>query len=80
MQRAKIKNKKKSECTASTHFIMNVIMPYIMLACNDEFKIKDDSKLTSLAKRIKHYIDLIADGAVTEKQLNELIHIKDVSL
>lgn len=79
MQRAKIKNKKQPEHKASTHFIMNVIMPCVMLACKDEFKVKDQSKLESLAKRIQHYIDLIADGHVSEAQLNDLMRIKDIS-
>ena len=73
MQRAKIKNKKKSECTASTHFIMNVIMPCIMLACKDEFKIKDQERLTKLNKRVNRYIEMISDGTISEEELHQFM-------
>jgi hypothetical protein len=75
----KPKENKEKPFKASTHFMMNVIMPCVMLACKDEFKIKDQETLTRLGKRVQHYIDLIADKYVTEKQLAELMEIKEAS-
>lgn len=73
----KPKENKEPQVKVSTHFIMKVIMPCVMLACKDEFKVKDQSRLDKLGKRIQHNIDLIADKKVTEAQLSTLMAIED---
>ena len=84
MQRFK-KPKKTKETTpeVSTHFIMKVIMPCVMLGCKDEFNLKEKEKdierLHRLSVRIQRYINLIADGQVTEKQLNEFMRIEEAT-
>ena len=75
----KPKENKEKPINVSTHFIMKVIMPCVMLACKDVFKIKDQSKLDILGKRIQHYIDLIADKKVSEAQLAELMEIREAT-
>lgn len=58
-----------------THFIMEVIMPCVMLGCKDKFKIKDQKELDDLGKIIERYISYIADGSVTVEQLHELMEV-----
>lgn len=80
MQRfKKPKENKEKSVTVSTHFIMKVVMPCVMLACKDEFKVKDPEKLARLAGRAQHNINLIANKAVSEKQLATLMEIKDTN-
>ena len=75
----KPKENKEKPVKVSTSFIMKVIMPCVMLACKDVFKIKDQSKLDILGQRIQHYIDLIADKKVSESQLAELMEIREAT-
>lgn len=78
MKRCKKQREKRDEpVKVSTHFIMKVIMPCVMLACKDEFKVKDPSKLDNLGKRIQHNINLIADKKVSEQQLAGLMTITE---
>ena len=67
MQRCKKpKKKKEPQINVPTNFIMKVIMPCVMLACKDEFKIKDQERLTKLNKRVNRYIEMISDGTISE--------------
>lgn len=79
MFRAKPPKKKQPEKQPkiSTHFIMSVIMPCVMLACKDEFKIEDQETLDRLGARIQRYIGHIADGSVSYKELHSLMKCKD---
>ena len=74
MQRCK-KPKKKQEpqIKVPTNFIMKVIMPCVMLACKDEFKIKDQERLTKLNKRVNRYIEMISDGTISEEELHQFM-------
>lgn len=78
MIRAKPKKKKKDPPSISTHFIMSVIMPCVMLGCKDEFKIRDQERLDRLARRIQQYIDYLADGVVSHEELNSLIKCENL--
>lgn len=74
MQRCKKpKKKKEPQIKVPTNFIMKVIMPCVMLACKDEFKIKDQEKLTKLNKRVNRYIEMISDGTISEEELHKFM-------
>ena len=74
MQRCKKpKKKKEPQIKVPTNFIMKVIMPCVMLACKDEFKIKDQEKLTKLNKRVNRYIEMISDGSISEEELHQFM-------
>jgi len=81
MERVKITKKNKQQQTVSKHFIMQVIMPCVMLACKDTFKLKetpkDQEKLDKLASETQRYIDMIASGAVSDQELKTLMSITD---
>lgn len=69
----KPKNKKPQPINVPMDVIMRVIMPCVMLACKDEFKIKDQERLDKLNSRVKRYIAMIDDGTVTQEQLHEFM-------
>ena len=71
------KKKKEERPKLSTHFIMSVIMPCVMLACKDEFKIKDQARLDKLGRRIQGYINRVADGSVSVEELHTMMECKD---
>ena len=78
----KPKKNQEPQTKVSTHFIMKVILPCVMLACKDTFNLKEDKpkdleKLEVLGNKIQHYIDLIADGSVSPKELSTLMTIED---
>ena len=78
MLRAKPPKKKKEETPRlSTHFIMTVIMPCVMLACKGEFKVKDQKVLDRLANRIQRYINNIANGSVSVEELHTMMECKN---
>ena len=71
------KKKQEKQPKLSTHFIMSVIMPCVMLACKDKFKIKAKKDMDDLAERIERYVGYIADGKVTVGQLHSMIEVID---
>jgi len=73
------KKKPTKEVKVSTHFIMTVIMPCVMLACKDKYKTSPE-ELQDLSKRIMRYIKFIADGEVSVKELNELMDVVDTKV
>lgn len=79
MIRAKPKKKKKDKANVSKHFILSVIMPCVMLACKDEFKIKDQKTLDRLADRIQRYINNLDNKSVSQEELHNLMRCKDIS-
>jgi len=72
------KKKPTKEVKVSTHFIMTVIMPCVMLACKDKYDTSPE-ELHDLSKRINRYIAFIADGSVTVKELNALMAVDNIS-
>lgn len=79
MKRFKKPKKEKPAPMVPTEFLMKVIMPCVMLACKDEFKIKDPSKLEQLGARIQQNINFISNDMVTKDQLHEFMEIRDTS-
>jgi len=74
MQRCKKpKKKKEPNIKVPMNVVMRVIMPCVMLACKDEFKIKDQEHLDKLNKRVQRYIDMISDGTVSEEELHQFM-------
>lgn len=71
------KKKKDIQPKISTKFILDVLMPCIMLACKDEFKIKDSEKLEKLNIRARRYIKHIADGNISIEELHSLMKCRD---
>lgn len=68
------RSKIKQECMDE---IMNLIMPVVMLACKDEFKLTQD-KLDAVGKRADRYFEHIADGSVTIGELHSLMEAREV--
>lgn len=79
MKRYKKKKKKGVEYNVSTHHIMKVIMPCVMAACKDEFRIKDQEKLDKLAKRVQRYINSVANGTLSIEELSRFMTVVDTS-
>ena len=79
MLRAKPKKKKQQapQIKVPTQFIMDVLMPCLVLACKDEFKITDQDALDRATKRARRYIGYIADGSVSVGELHSLMECKD---
>ena len=75
MLRAKPPKKKNKEpqIKVPTHFIMDVLMPCLVLACKDEFEIADQDALDRATKRARRYIGYIADGIVSVDELHSLM-------
>lgn len=80
MLRAKPKKKKQQEpqIKVPTQFIMDVLMPCLVLACKDEFKITDQDALDRATTRARRYIGYIADGSVSIDELHTLMECKDI--
>ena len=73
----KPKKEKEKTFRVPNEYIMKVIMPCVMLACKDEFKVKNNDKLTKLSRRIQQNINFIASDMITQEQLHELMDIVD---
>ncbi len=79
MLRAKPPKKKNKEpqIKVPTQFIMDVLMPCLVLACKDEFNITDQDALDRATSRARRYIGYIADGSVSMDELHSLMECKD---
>ena len=79
MLRAKPPKKKNKEpqIKVPTQFIMDVLMPCLVLACKDEFEITDQDALDRATLRARRYIGYIADGSVSIDELHSLMECKD---